>query len=154
LSVIKDIEADYLGINHEIYLSVDFTDEGTLSYYSHREHKIVISAEHIKNGSPYDVLHTLLHESYHAYSYQVVDLYRNVPDEYKRMRLFKNAQRYEEEFSSYVNGNDDYFGYISQFCEMDANQYAEIMAGEYYCVIDDYKRNQGTDEQLSVPRES
>lgn len=140
LSVLKNIEMRYLGINHEIYLSADNLNETTLGYYLHNEHKIVINIAHLKNSPVSEVVHTLAHECHHAYSQQQVEVYKIIPDEYKNMPMFYNAQVYENEYLNYVSGDKDYNKYAKQYCEAHANDYAKDAVKGYYVAIAKYEK--------------
>lgn len=139
LSVLKNIEARYLGITHEIYLSADNLEEGTLGSYFPNERKIVIDVTHLKNGDSYDVVHTLAHECHHAYSRQQVEAYKKIPDEYKNMLMFRDIKTYEREYADYIDSDEDYYGYYNQFCEQNANLYATEAAEGYFDAILSYQ---------------
>lgn len=145
LSVIKNIEMRYLGINHEIYLTASNLEENTNGCYYSGERKIVISMSHLKDSEPDKVLHTLTHECYHAYSRQQIEVYHTVPDEYKNMLMFANAKVYEEEFADYKDGTEDYVAYAVQYCERHANSYADKAVEDYYSAIARHE-NKDTDE--------
>ena len=139
LSVLKNIEIRYLGINHEIYLSADNLEENTLGCYIPNERKIVIDVTHLKSSSVNEVVHTLTHECHHAYSRQQVEVYKLLPNEYKNMLMFHNAQLYEEEYANYIDGDDSYYGYATQYCERHANIYADDAVESYYKAIFEYE---------------
>ena len=139
LSVLKNIEIRYLGINHEIHLSADNLEENTLGCYIPNERKIVIDITHLKNSSVNEVVHTLAHECHHAYSRQQVEVYKILPDEYKDMLMFYNAQLYEKEYANYIDGDDNYYGYATQYCERHADAYADDAVESYYEAIFKYE---------------
>lgn len=146
LSTVKDIELGYLGINHEVCLSADSLGEMILGCYSPREHEITVSVEHIKDSDPGHVLHTLAHECYHVYSYQLVDMYRELSDKYKNMPLFENAQTYGMEYADYVDGESDYYGYSNQQCELHADLYGDEAVEEYYLIIEKHNSKENSYE--------
>lgn len=131
LSVLKNMELCHLGINHEVYLATDSLEEKVLGKYVQNDRKIVIDLNHLKNSSSEEVFHTLLHECYHAYTFQQIDLYKMIPDEYRDMLMFRNVSKYEKEYENYA-GDGNFREYASQRCERDANSYADD-ALERYC---------------------
>lgn len=139
LSVVKNIEMRYLGIRHEVYLTADSLDEDTQGQYVAKEHKIVIDINHLKNSPVTKLVETVAHECHHAYTFQLVAAYQTLPDEYKNLLMFYDAQLYEEEYSNYIDGDDDYAGYATQYCEMQARAYAEDAVNEYYAAIKTYE---------------
>ncbi len=139
LAVLVNIERNYLGINHEIYLSADNLEENTLGCYVSNENRIKINIVHLKNSPVDKVIHTLLHECYHSYTRQQIEIYNLIPEEYKNMLLFRNAQIYQEEYSNYIDGDDSYYEYASQYCEKHANAYADNAVESYYKAIFEYE---------------
>ena len=139
LSVLKNIEIRYLGINHEIHLSADNLEENTLGCYIPNERKIVIDVTHLKNDSVDSVVKSLIHEVHHAYSRQQVEVYKILPDEYKNMLMFYNAQLYEEEYANYIDGDDNYYGYATQYCERHADAYADDAVESFYKAVFEYE---------------
>lgn len=138
LSVVRNIEVSYLGLSYEVYLTVKPTDDIVLGYYDHKERTIVLSHELISSGKAKDCLHTLCHEMYHAYQNNQVEVYNTVDEQYKNMAMFAAARVYEEEFTDYISGEDDYFGYLLQDTERTADQYALEAVKDYYNKIDIY----------------
>ena len=65
-------------------------------------------------------------------------MYDSLDDQYKNMLTFYNASVYKKEFSSYIDGDDDYFGYYFQSCEMNARAYAITAVEEYEERINEY----------------
>lgn len=66
------------------------------------------------------VLSTLLHEIHHNYEHRLVDVYNSVSTEYRDLHLFRDASQYSHEVDYYINPREDYFGYMSQYLEMDS----------------------------------
>lgn len=139
LEVIKNIEMRYLGVNHEVFLKTEELDPDTLANYSEAEYTITIDIDHLRNSSPQDVLRSLGHESYHAYQFQQVRLYKTIPDEYKDMLMFANAKEYEYEFANYKDADDGYLAYVSQTAEKNAANYGQLIVKEYYGLIEQYE---------------
>lgn len=142
LSVVKNIEMRYLGIRHEVYLTADNLDEDTLGQYVYKEHKIVINVTHLKDSPVAKLVETVAHECHHAYTRQLVAAYQSLPDEYKNLLMFFDAQLYEEGYANYIDSDEDYKEYSMQYCEMQARVYAEEAANQYYAAIMDYEQQE------------
>lgn len=138
LGTVKNIELQYFGINHEVYLEAGQLDENTLGNYDEREHRITIDLEHLKSDSAESVLGTLLHECMHVYQFMSVEAYEHIDEEYRNMLMFYSASRYQEEFNNYVSGSDNAISYYFQKCETDARDYAEYACEVYYKQIKNY----------------
>ncbi|MBR3837561.1 MAG: hypothetical protein IKJ74_05370 [Clostridia bacterium] len=138
LDVLKNTELQHLGVYRKILLSSNKLEGNTLGYYSHNEKKIVIDVAHMQDSPVEKVVRTLLHECHHAYTHQQVELYQQLPDEYKKMLMFQSVQTIEKEYANYVNGNKDYEKYAAQLCESSADRYADEAAEQYYNAIFEY----------------
>lgn len=137
LDILKNIELQYLGVNEEVDLTAEHLDNGLLGRYVCNRHKIIISLDHLKKEDVKDVIHTLAHECYHAYSEQQVELYRQIPEEYKNLIMFDTVKQYEKEYKAYVDGEENYGSYITQSCEKDANEYADKAVDKYMGVLEE-----------------
>lgn len=139
LSVLKNVECQHFGINHEVSLSVDSLEKNTFGYYIPNERKIVLDVIHVENDSVHEVIHSLFHEIHHVYSIQQVELYKFVPEEYRDMIMFSDIHHYEKEYDDYIDGVSDYYGYTNQYCEIHANEYANEAVNKYYEAVFRYE---------------
>lgn len=140
-------EARYLGLWTPITVKVeDINREGVLGYYNDSEHAIYLDNEHIANDLAEKVLTSVCHEVYHAYSRRMVDVYNHSKDEMKKLRFFAAASQYAENIENYITPEEDEEGYLSQKFEIDAYQYSEYAASEYYRMIDEYLEENGNGE--------
>ncbi len=135
LQMVAGVERNYLGISHELNVGAANLQEDILGYYKKGTHEIVLNLDHVMHSSSWEVVRTVCHESYHAYQYCLVEVYQNVDEEIRELRLFDSAETYEQEFANYIDGAEDLFGYASQECESDASAYAEEAVWEYYSRI-------------------
>jgi predicted SprT family Zn-dependent metalloprotease len=136
-------EARYLGIWTPLNVEVtDFTDKNTLGCYVDQNYTIYISEDHLKNSEAQAVLSTILHESYHAYSHRMVDLYKSSDGKMKNLLPFKETQKYAEEFENYTDSSENVTEYAVQQCEVDARRYARSGIEEYYSLIDQFLKAQ------------
>lgn len=143
LGVCKNIEMNYLGITQEIELIAEDLEEGTLGTYKSNDNTIAIDIEHLKNDEPKLVLTSLTHECKHVYDMACVDLFNSIDDDAKKLRLFKNIAKFDEEFSNYIDGDEDELGYYFQMVEVSARQYSEQAVEEYFEAINKYLENPG-----------
>lgn len=138
LQTIANIEQRYLGISHELIVGTKTLDEGTLGCYDESEHLILISVDCLLNDSSYEAVVVICHEARHAYQYCMISAYESMDDKYRNLLAFRDIQNYEMEFSNYIDGVKDYYGYISQKCESDAYLYGIIAADDYFQRINEY----------------
>ena len=70
-------EARYWGIWTPLTVEVkDFESDDTRGCYNDQNYTIYIDEEHLMNGRAKEVLETICHEAYHAYSFRMIDLYK------------------------------------------------------------------------------
>lgn len=138
LQTVANIERRYLGIPHELNVGVANLGEYTLGCYDDRKHQIIVSLDSLINDPAEEVLNTVCHESYHAYQHCIVSVLENADEESKKLRLFRDARNYAEEFCDYMSGGNGFYDYYYQECEMDAREYAEEAVFDYYKRIGEY----------------
>jgi len=142
LSVLKNVDLQRMGVFYEVSLCAEELEETLNGVYMPGEKRIVIDAEHLQNSPAEEVARTLLHECHHVYTCLQVELYQQIPEEYKRMLMFSDVQTYENEYAHYVSSNEDYEAYAAQFCEISADCHAEEAAAIYYNMIWDYENKE------------
>lgn len=80
----------------------------------------------------------MLHEVYHVYQHQLIDVYNSVDENYKKLNLLYEASIYAEENENYKNGEEDYDAYRKQKLEVMADNYGYKTAIEYIELIEKY----------------
>ena len=138
LQKVANYEVSYLGLPHELNVTAELLDEGNLGCYIDSIHSININVDFLSKGNAPEILETLAHEVYHAYQHRLVDLYNSTDEQYKDMMLLYRARVYREEFESYVDGDEDYIGYLFQVVEIDSDAYALATVDSIYKEIDEY----------------
>ena len=133
--VIRNIEICHLGLTHEVELGTSVLGVATLGYYSEQTHQILLDTKHLDNDPTETVLHTLLHEMYHALQYEQVKAFSYIPEKYKGVYGFSDYIEYTNEFGNYVTATDDYFVYDNQQVEKLADKYAEERTQIYLDLI-------------------
>ena len=141
LGVVVNIEINWLGLDHELYLKTASLGPETCAHYDHNMHEIVVDLDHLRYDSVASVLDSVCHECYHSYQYQLIDLYNATPEEYRNMMLFHGVESYASEFSNYSNGGDE--KYYFQRVETTARQYASRSVEGYFQLLEVYGENMG-----------
>lgn len=132
-------EARYWGIWTPLTVKVeDLESEDTRGCYNDQNYTIYIDEEYLMNGEAEEVLETICHEAYHAYSCRMIDLYKQASGEMKNLYVFQDTEQYMGEFEHYIDGAVNPIGYYFQECEKDAREYAKIAVEEYYALIEEY----------------
>ena len=132
LQTIANIEATYLGLPGELTVSTAIIEENTLGEYSANNRMIYINADHLEESGPRDLMTTVCHEAYHGYQHYIIEAYQNADEQFKNLLLFYDASIYEEEFANYDDGSEGLENYYKQYVEIDAREYADRAAAEYY----------------------
>ena len=92
----------------------------------------MIDLGQLETAAAADVLESLCHECFHAYQYQMIALYEDIPEKYRNMLLFQYVGSYIKETSNYNDGSGDLVDYYYQTIEIQARQYAELAVADYY----------------------
>lgn len=138
LQEIVNIEASgRWGIHHEIKVCAEEMDRYQFGYYIDRTHEIYLNLLHLEEYPMEEVLNSLFHECFHAYSHRLVDLYNNTAEEYKNLMLFEDAVTYDEEYSNYIDGQTlmSFEAYYEQKCELDARYWGQRLSSEYVQIL-------------------
>lgn len=138
LQCVANIEANYLGISNELNVGTSNLDENVLASYVDGTHTICIDLKHLEKSSAKDVLNSCCHEAYHSYQHRLVDVYNDSSEETRKLRVYKRVADYADEFSAYIDGDENFCTYYSQQCETDARAYAENAVEDYYSKIEKY----------------
>lgn len=141
LAIVVNIEADKFGIDGPLTLKSEILTESTIAEYRYTDHCIAVDLLHLAEMEASKAIEVVCHECCHAYQRQMAEIYSSVPDGCKRMPMLEKAKEYAYEFNNYIDGNNDYKGYISQQCEIDANKYGVNEAEYYRTVINGYLRS-------------
>lgn len=142
LGVVRNIELRYLGINHPVELGFSVLEVNTLGSYRENLYQVLIDLHHLDKSHADEVLHTLLHEMYHAYQHEQIKVLEYIPEEYQELLMFSNPIEYAEEVANYTDGDEDYFLYKMQSLELMANSYADNSVNEYYELIEKYTQGE------------
>lgn len=132
LQTVANIEANDLGLPHELNVAVGTLGESTVASYVDADHSITINIDYFDRFSASEMLDTICHEAYHAYQHRLCDAYESVDAPYKNLSAFHNVTKYREEFANYTTGAVDYDRYHSQVCEQMARSYALDTVENYY----------------------
>jgi len=151
MQIIANIEATYLGLPHELNVTLGTLSENTIAGYADQDHTITINIDHFDSYSAPEALDALCHEAYHAYQHRLCDAYDSVDGTYKSLLSFHNVQQYKYEFSNYADGDDDFEEYYFQACESSSRAYAKIAVRDYYDRINQHLIDTG---QIKSPKET
>ena len=138
LQTVCNIETHYLGLCDAVTVQGDNLSTYTFGTYTDKLRLIQINLNHIENDHVEEVLSTLLHEVYHSCEHRLADLYNSVSPEYRNLWLLRDASYYSREVDNYINPREDYYGYSSQYLEMDSEKYAEFGVKKYYEQIEEW----------------
>lgn len=135
LQLVVNCECGSLGIVEIPVVGVGTLTEGCVGEFIRNTDEIVIDEHYLTYGKPEEILTTALHEARHSYQYELVSLYRSLPEKYKSLYIFNdsfgelNISELATELATYTS--DPEKGYYQQMCEDDARKYGEN-AAEFY----------------------
>lgn len=122
--------------------------ETLCGHYNPFANTIVISLDHLKNGSEKEVLNTLLHEARHAYQHATVQMLNRVEErlteEDRMLPVIQRAFAFRDNFDHYESGGEDYNQYYYQELEVDSRDWAfgRIQTDYRYCIDPTIEENE------------
>lgn len=138
LQCVANCEARYLGIWTPLTVKVTEMSDPLGGFYRDTERTIYINRESFLNNSAEKLVETVCHESYHAYSHRLVDLYLNADEKEQQLMVFDKVKMYADEFENYVGAETDLYEYYQQKCEIDAYVYGVNSMEAYFIKIEEY----------------
>jgi len=138
LQTVANIEATYLGLPHELNVTLETLEENTQAHYDDSTHTIAINPDHLCEDSAEELVETVAHEAFHAYERRLVDLYNSTGTQERNLLIFGRIEEYRDNFDNYIDGNEDLLGYATQAVELDSVKYAITAVVDYYDAIEEY----------------
>ncbi len=135
LQTVANIEAQKLGLPHELTVTLKPLPQNVAAFYNDNDHSIIINIDSFDQNSSGYCLDSVCHEAYHAFQRRLCDLYIAIPEDMRDLQIFQSAKHYIKEFKNYSDGDDNYSLYYSQHCETDARNYAYEAKTEYFNTI-------------------
>ena len=142
LQKIAEIETTHLGLTIIPTVKTDSIDSTIVGSYSHADNIIKVNFDYLSDSSKdrgMKMVSTILHECFHAWEYQIVDVYQNCKDErVKNTYPYNQAKKYYSEIENYVSATDDLKEYEKQIIEADAYAYEEGRLKDYKNTISEF----------------
>ena len=132
LQTIADMEQCKLGIPFRMTVILEEQPGIVAGSYSDASHIISVDPTYFNTASQWRLVIVICHEAYHGYQHRLVQVYQETDSSLRSLPCFEKAKRYHYEFCNYIDCNDDEDNYSKQALEIDANEYAEKAAYEYY----------------------
>ena len=135
LQKVAEIETAHLGLTEMPTVRTDSMDNTIVGSYLHVDNIIRINFDKLSDSSKdrgMKLVATILHECFHAWEYQIVDVYQSCQDErVKNTYPYNQARRYYSELEGYISSNDDLKEYEKQLVEGDAYAYEDARSKDY-----------------------
>lgn len=138
LQTVANIEATYLGLPHELNVTLETLEENTQGHYDDSTHTIAINPDHLCEDPAEELVETVAHEAFHAYERRLVDLYNSTGTQERNLLIFGRIEEYRDNFDNYIDGNEDLVGYATQSVELDSVKYSITAIVDYYDAIEEY----------------
>lgn len=139
IRAVVNSEAYKFGLSIDIKVGTEDLDGNILGVYKYLTHEIVIDSEYMKKGSAKKVLEAVCHECYHAYSYELCELYLTASARDRNLLIFDKTSKYIKEFGNYEE-ELNITEYFRQSCEVDAYSYAAEAVEDYCWCIEAYSK--------------
>lgn len=127
LQTICNNERDYLGIPFRIKVGAGSDLSHSYAQYNNKSKEITFEISQLDHASSTTLLEALLHSTYHAYEYALVDSYDTMSGDYNKLLDYRTIAIYKKEFSTKVTNKAVNYNQIN---ESNAKAYgAEALQG-------------------------
>lgn len=128
LQTICNNERDYLGIPFRIRVGAGSGLSHSYAQYNNKSKEITFEISQLNHASSTTLLEALLHSTYHAYEYALVDSYDTMSGDYNKLLDYRTIATYKKEFSTKVTNKAKYYNQIN---ESNARFYATDALQDY-----------------------
>lgn len=128
LQTICNNERDYLGIPFRIKVGAGSGLSHSYAQYNNKSKEITFEISQLNHASSTTLLEALLHSTYHAYEYALVDSYDTMSGDYNKLLDYRTIATYKKEFSTEVTNKAKYYNQIN---ESNARFYATDALQDY-----------------------
>lgn len=128
LQTICNNERDYLGIPFRIKIGAGSGLSHSYAQYNNKSKEITFEISQLNHASSTTLLEALLHSTYHAYEYALVDSYDTMSGDYNKLLDYRTIATYKKEFSTKVTNKAKYYNQIN---ESNAKAYGEEALQDY-----------------------
>ena len=144
--IVINIYTTYYGMSNSISVVLsDIDDEdGLITYgrYIDVLKTIVINKKCIDNMDSQSLLITLLHEFYHAYQCEQVELLSLLPEEKQNLDVLSEARSFRDGLDNYIDGSTENFdSYEDQYVESTARYFGYTEADLFIDILSDHLNN-------------
>lgn len=128
LQTICNNERDYLGIPFRIKIGAGSGLSHSYAQYNNKSKEITFEISQLNHASSTTLLEALLHSTYHAYEYALVESYDTMSSDYNKLFDYRIIATYKKEFSTKVTNKAKYYNQIN---ESNARFYATDALQDY-----------------------
>lgn len=128
LQTICNNERDYLGISSRIKVGAGSNLTHAYCQYNNKSKEITFDISQLDHASSTTLLEALLHSTYHAYEYALVESYGTMSSDYNKLFDYRIIATYKKEFSTKVTNKAKYYNQIN---ESNARSYATDALQDY-----------------------
>lgn len=128
LQTICNNERDYLGISSRIKVGAGSNLTHACCQYNNKSKEITFDISQLDHASSTTLLEALLHSTYHAYEYALVESYDTMSSDYNKLFDYRIIATYKKEFSTKVTNKAKYYNQIN---ESNARSYATDALQDY-----------------------
>lgn len=114
LQTICNNERDYLGIPCRIKVGAGIGLSHSYAQYNNKSKEITFEISQLDHASSTTLLEALLHSTYHAYEYALVDSYDTMSGDYNKLLDYRTIATYKKEFSTKVTNKAVNYNQINE----------------------------------------
>lgn len=128
LQTLCNNERNYLGIPYRIKVGAGTELAHSYAQYNNKTKEITFDMNQLDHASSQTLLEALLHNTYHAYEYALVDSYETMSSDYNKLLDYRTIAIYKKEFATKVTNKAVNYNQIN---ESDAKAYAAEAVRDY-----------------------
>lgn len=128
LQTICNNERDYLGVSARIKVGAGSNLKHPYAQYNNKSKEITFDISQLDHASSTTLLEALLHSTYHAYEYALVESYDSMSSDYNKLVDYRTIVTYKKEFETKVTNKAKNYNQIN---ESNAEAYAAEALQDY-----------------------
>lgn len=114
LQTICNNERDYLGVSARIKVGAGSNLKHPYAQYNNKSKEITFDISQLDHASSTTLLEALLHSTYHAYEYALVESYDSMSSDYNKLVDYRTIVTYKKEFFTKVTNKAKNYNQINE----------------------------------------
>lgn len=134
LQCVADEFLGELGVTGVPVKMVTTLDDTVLGAYSEIDKKIYINKKFLEHSTLPKAVHVIAHESHHRYQHAIIQslmILEHADFPYEKLGYYREAASLMEAFKNYAEDKENYYDYLKNEMEVQAEAYAAVKVSEF-----------------------